>query len=54
MNELECGICGDPFDLHCGFDSCQWLLCRTCQLIISQHAIIPTWERYVAEGREDA
>lgn len=40
--------------MHCYSSTCDWLSCKDCQLIVSGYGAIPTWERYVAEGRNEA
>lgn len=51
--ELVCVSCGDPLDMHCYSATCNWLRCRDCQVIVSRLGAIPTWERYIAEGRNE-
>lgn len=40
--------------MHCYSPSCNWLSCIDCQLIVSATGAIPTWERYIGEGRNEA
>jgi hypothetical protein len=55
VNELsKCGGCQDFLTLHCDSENCDWMVCRDCRYIFSDSGVIPTWERYVAEGRDTA
>lgn len=51
---MRCGACDNAYELHCDNGDCDWLTCRECKLIISDNGAIPTWERYVAEGRNES